>query len=181
MNVDAFRPFIRIGEIGRHHHEEKQNWLYKEFVVAKHKIGYTKAAQNYNEEIRTWKIDGAPNTWWRVNGVVTDATVPGGINGQYYYMGEENSLAFDYYELDDSKDKHHWRMPNLREASIMSMVFPESWFGGKNVSITSGTQSTNLGPKSTKIPFWNIRPNSIVRMSDNEVINFYVRGVYDVQ
>lgn len=188
MNVDAFRSFIKIGELGQHHHEQKENWLYKEFFVARNKIGYTKRAVKYSDENRIWIVNGSPNTWWRVNGVIPDNDVPGGENGIYYYKGEENSLAYDYYERVDSNDKHHWRMPNLREAAIMSMSFPPQWFGDKESSVASGTKSTNLGPNSTKIPYFDVRSGTIGRMqNDNggahsdKTIYLYVRGVQDVQ
>lgn len=193
MNVDAFRSFIKAGELGHHHHEQKQNWLYKEFCIAKHKIGYSQSFDSFNNQPRIWEVNGYPNTWWRVNGVLTGSNVPGGVNGMYYYTGEENSLAYDYYERDDSNDKHHWRVPNLREAAIMSMAFPDMWFKSQGNeqcegSVTTGTKSSNLGPESTKIPYFDIRSGIIRRMQNDdghtgsrEAVKQYVRGVYDVQ
>lgn len=193
MNVDAFRSIIKKSEIGQHHHEQKQNWLYKEFCVAKNKIGYSQSFDRFDNQKRIWVVNGYPNTWWRLNGVITDYNVPGGENGVYYYSGEENSMAYDYYERPDSKDKHHWRVPNLREAAIMSMAFPPKWFKSKgdelnDGSITTATTSTNLGPYSTKIPYFDIRSGIISRMQNdvgdvvgNKTIKQYVRGVYDVQ
>lgn len=193
MNVDAFRSFIKVGEIGHHHHEQKQNWLYKEFCIAKYKIGYSQSFDEFNNQPRIWKVNGYPNTWWRINGVLSGDDVPGGRNGIYYYIGEENSMAYDYYERDDSSDKHHWRVPNLREAAIMSMAFPPVWFQSQGNelyggSITTGTKSTNLGPESTRIPYFDIRSGTIGRMQNddgskvsNKTVKQYVRGVYDVQ
>lgn len=192
MNVDAFRSIIKIGEIGQHHHEQKQNWLYKEFCIAKNKIGYKQPFNQFDNQPRIWTVNGQPNTWWRINGVVTESNIPGGKTGVYYYIGEENSMAYDYYERDDSNDKHHWRVPNLREAAIMSMAFPEKWFKSQGNeeyegSITTGTKSTNLGPRSTKIPYFDIRSGTINRMQDDpgdkvgeNTVKQYVRGVQDV-
>lgn len=32
--------YIAVGEIGHHTHEQKQNWLYREYVIAKNMHGY---------------------------------------------------------------------------------------------------------------------------------------------
>lgn len=192
MNPNAFREYIAVGEIGRHTHEQKQNWLYREYVIAKNKIGYT-SYTNAKTYDRRFKIDGVPRTWWQVNGVWTEKTTcPGGENGNYFYQDAEHSLAYDYFEDPTGNDRHHWRMPNLREAAIMSMSFPEAWFG-KNMhgygAIASGTKSDNLGPSSTNIPYWDIRCNMIVRILKDEkgipnsrdAIYFWVRSVRDVR
>lgn len=175
MNPAAFREYVAVGDLGHHTHEQKQNWLYREYVVARHKIGYT-SFTSWNMYDRTPKNNGIPCTWWQVNGVYTD-----GPNDNFKYHGPDHSLAYEYYEEPSGMDLHHWRIPNLREAAIMSMSFPEQWFGGSAKSIVSGTKSDNLGPNSTNVPFWNIYNGFIKRMSMNEVTKFYVRSVRDVR
>ena len=173
MNINAFRDRVRIGELARHTHEQKENWLFREYRIARHKVGYTsyKSSLDYN---RTIKVDGVPRTWWQVNGVWTENWPTESI---YYYQGEEHSLAYMYSEEADGSDLHHWRMPNLREAAIMSMVFPEGWFQGP---ITCGTASENLGPQSTNIPFWHVQSNKIGRLIKDAEDKFYVRPIQDV-
>lgn len=189
INVDAFRDYVDVGELGHHTHEQKQNWLYREFVVAKHKIGY-KSYRNSLDNNPYPRIDGIPRTWWQMAGVWTDG--PEGISDDlvdvYRYHGPEHTLAYNYYEDPIGADLHHWRVPNLREAAILSMSFPEEWFGGKNGSIISLTKSDNLGPQSTNIPYWNIKSNFIKRISkdrtgnDNvEPVFFYMRAIHDIR
>lgn len=199
MNPSAFRDYIDVGEIGHHTHEDKRNWLYREIKVARNKVGYTSYTEDRNLEDkfdRTIKIDGVPRTWWQVNGVWSPDDVVGGKKGIYYYRGPEHSLAYDYSEEADGTDLHHWRMPNLREGAIMSMAFNQKWFGDKveangyKGAITVGTKSDNLGPSSTKIPFWEIRQVTTFRLGNdtNGSVTvkgttglFYVRGVRDVR
>ncbi|WP_290539962.1 hypothetical protein [Alistipes sp.] len=198
MNPSAFRDHIEVGEIGHHTHEDKRNWLFREFKVARYKVGYTAYTEDRNNEDpydRTIKIDGVPRTWWQVNGVWSPDDVVGGKNGIYFYRGPERSLAYDYSEELDGTDLHHWRMPNLREGAIMSMSFNQKWFGEKKEinnykgAITTGTESENLGPTTTKIPYWEIRSNTITRLNTESSGNasseatglFYVRGVQDVR
>ncbi len=196
MNPRAFRDHIGVGEIGHHTHEDKQNWLPREFKIAKNKVGYTSYTENRNGADvfdRTVKIDGVPRTWWQVAGVWSPDDVAGGVNGIYYYRGPEHSLAYDYSEEADGTDLHHWRIPNLREAAIMGMSFNQDWFGGNlskgKAAITSGTKSANLGPSSTKIPFWSISSGTTFRLkndndgtvSGKDSYVFYVRGVQDVK
>lgn len=173
MNVNAFRDRVRIGELAQHKHEQKENWLYREYRIARHKVGYT----SYNSPLdynRTVKVNGVPRTWWQVNGVWT-SNWP--TTSDFFYQDEEHSLAYVYSEEADGSDIHHWRMPNLRETAIMSMAFSSKWFGG---AITCGTTSDNLGPNSTNLPFWHIESNRIVRLIKGASDKFYVRPIQDV-
>lgn len=193
MNPAAFRDFVAVGELGHHTHEHKQNWLYREYVIARNKVGY-KSYRNAEQYDRTVTVNGTPRTWWQVNGVYTDG--PDVMYGQdvrqdYRYHGAEYSLAYHYYEDRTGSDLHHWRVPNLREAALMSMSFPEKWFGGSDKSITAGTKSDNLGPESTNIPFWDIRCGSIGRMQSDpfksggphnrSIVLQHVRAIKDVR
>ncbi|EJX10283.1 hypothetical protein EVA_01582 [gut metagenome] len=177
INTDAFRDKVRIGELAHHTHEKKENWLYRSYRIARNKIGYT----SYNtatDNNRTYKINGIPRTWWQLNGVWTSQF---NENTIYYYHGEEHSLAYQYHEDADGADLHHWRMPNLREAAIMSMAFPKTWFGNErnDPSITCCTESENLGTSSTNIPYWEIQSGKIGRLSGGAQQTFWVRAIQD--
>ncbi|EJW99919.1 hypothetical protein EVA_11968 [gut metagenome] len=177
INANAFREKVRIGELAHHTHEQKENWLYRSYRIARHKIGYTsyESPSKYN---RTVKINGVPRTWWQVNGVWTPNFTDQSI---YDYRGEEHSLAYNYYEDVDGSDLHRWRMPNLREAALMSMAFSGTWFEGVgSSSITSCTKSENLGPQSTNIPYWNIQSGQIARLVSNATTTFFVRAIQDI-
>lgn len=176
MNPAAFREYVAVGDLGFHTHEQKENWLFREYVIARNKIGYT-SYSNWQQYDRTPKVNGTPRTWWQVNGFHTDGP---NNNNNFKYHGREESLAYNYYEERTGSDLHHWRIPNLREAAIMSMSFPEQWFGTKG-SIVSRTMSDNLGPNSTNVPFWNIYSGFIKRMADKEETRLYVRAIQDVK
>lgn len=192
MNPEAFRDYIEVSELGHHMHEQKQNWLYREYVIAKNRVGYSSYTNSLDNNPYPLK-NGIPRTWWQMCGVWTDG--PEGIKNElidvYRYHGPEHTLAYNYYENHAGTDLHHWRVPNLREAAIMSMSFPVKWFGynpgGKEASIVSLTKSDNLGPQSTNIPYWNIKSNFIKRIPkdvdnhDNvDPVVFYMRPVHDV-
>lgn len=174
LNTLAFREYVAGGDLAQHLHTEKNNWLYRQYKIARNKIGYTSYANGATYD-RTPKINGVPRTWWQMNGV---RTTQGGVNGNFYYDGQTNSLAHYYAESDTGEDLHRWRVPNLREAAIMSMVFPSAWFDG---NMSARSRSDNLGPNSTNVPYWVISANSIVRNSSNAVHTQYVRPVHDVQ
>lgn len=182
MNADAFRDYINVGELSEHTHEQKQNWLYREYHIAKNMIGYRSYDNPINYD-RHPTVNGVPRTWYQVTGVWSDNKFD--INSPYYYRGEQHSLAFDYNEDLDGSDIHHWRIPNLREAAIMSMAFPESWFPHgteqEPLAITSGTVSDNLGQYSTNLPFWIISSGQIQRLPSNSKYRFYVRPIRDVK
>lgn len=176
LNPDAFREYVAVGDLGHHTHEQKQNWLFREYIIARNKIGYTSYtdAEHYN---RTPKINGVARTWWQINGVYK----AGAASSDFAYQGPDHSLAYEYHEEGSGADLHHWRIPNLREAAIMSMSFPEKWFGGERKSIVSVTKSDNLGPQSTNVPYWNIYNGYIKRMANNEATPLYVRSIRDVR
>lgn len=178
LNANAFRSYIRVGELALHTHEQKENWLYREYRIAKNKVGYT-SYSSPTEFNRAVKVDGVPRTWWQLSGVWS----PSAFSEQsiYYYRGEQQSLAYAYRQEPDVSDLHHWRMPNLREGAMMSMAFPPQWFGGAESSITCITRSENLGPKSTNVPYWNIRSGLISRLIENATETFYVRAIQDVK
>lgn len=188
MNMDAFREPLSIGELTAHTHEDKQNWLYREFRIAKNKVGYNSYTNPSNYD-RNLKIDGIPRTWYQMSGQWSpDKFKP---NSNLYYRGAEESLAYLYREDNDGSDLHHWRIPNLREAAILTMAFPNSWFFGSDTNhgsraIVAGTTSGNLGPGSTDYPVWILRENTIYRMpgtgsGGDAGTLFYVRGVQDVK
>lgn len=182
MNADAFRDYISVGELSEHMHEQKQNWLYREYRIAKNMVGYRSYESPVNYD-RHSTVNGIPRTWYQVAGVWSDNNF--GPNSIYYYQGEQHSLAFNYYEEQSGSDVFHWRMPNLREAAIMSMAFPESWFPADSsedpLAITSGTISDNLGQQSTNLPFWIIGSGRIQRLPSNSKYRFYVRPIRDVK
>lgn len=178
LNANAFRSYIRVGELALHTHEQKENWLYREYRIAKNKVGYTSYSSStaFN---RTVKVDGVPRTWWQLSGVWS----PSAFSEQsiYYYKGAQESLAYAYHQELDGTDLHHWRMPNLREGAMMSMAFPPKWFGGPDSSITCITRSDNLGPNSTKIPYWKIRSGLMNRLFIEDTDTFYIRAIQDVK
>ena len=188
MNMDAFREPLGIGELTAHTHEEKQNWLCREYRIAKNKVGY-KSYTNPVTYDRTPMVDGKPRTWYQMSGQWSPDKF--GSNHVLYYRGAEESLAYEYREDNDGMDLHHWRIPNLREASILTMAFPNEWFFGSDTqfdgrSIVAGTTSANLGPGSTDYPVWILRENTIYRMPSSDSGGdggtlFYVRSVQDVK
>lgn len=181
MNISAFREFIRVGDINLHTHEMKENWLYRTFKVAKNYIGYRAGA---NTDSREWAIEGTPQTWWRLNGVITKDT-GSQSKPNYKYKGADHSLAYEYKEDPTGNDLHHWRIPNLREAAVISMSFNSNWFGrngNSTNSIVARTRSENLGPKSTDVPYWDIRCDQVVRWGGSSgATDQYIRAVMDVQ
>lgn len=174
LNTLAFREYVASGDLAQHLHTAKNNWLYRQYKVAKNKVGYTSYTDATTYD-RTPRINGVPLTWWRMNGVKNTA---GTASGNYYYDGPTSSLAYSYTESDTGEDLHRWRVPNLREATIMSMVFPSAWFGG---NMSARSRSDNLGPGSTNVPYWVISNNSIVRNPSDVVRVQYVRPVHDVR
>lgn len=180
MNANAFRDPISMGELSGHTHEQKENWLYWEYHIAKNMVGY-RSYDGPTEYDRHVTVNGVPRTWYQVAGFWTDDS-QFDSNSPYYYKDLQHSLAFDYYEEVDGSDIHRWRIPNLREAAIMSMAFPESWFpSDKQQAITSGTKSENLGTNSTNLPFWIIKSGTIQRLPSNSPYCFYVRPIRDVK
>lgn len=175
LNANAFRDYVASGDLSQHTHEEKNDRLYREIKIAQNKIGYTSFTA-YNDYDRTPAIDGVSQTWWRMNGVWT---ILGGTSGGFYYDGPKVSMAYNYAEAGDRSDLHLWRIPNLREGAVMSMVFPNSWFGDSYIS--TRTRAGNLGASSTNVPYWNIKANVIGRNSGSTVTNQFVRPVYDIE
>lgn len=180
LNTDAFRDYVASGELAQHDHEQKNNWLYREYKIAKNKIGYTSWTDKDHYD-RTWKVDGTRCTWWQLNGVWTDSEHGyDKING-YYYKDATTSIAYNYTENSNGDDLHRWRIPNLREAAIMNMAFGSKWFGG---SYCTRTRSANLGPNyysGTRIPYFSVKADQIVRIGQERDAKQYVRPVHDVR
>lgn len=189
LNPMAFRDYFNKDELGLHDHEGQNNWLYREFKIARNKIGYTSFDKNNKDNYdRTPKINGIPRTWWQLNGVWSPDEFKN--LGNYYYAGRTVSIAYDYMEEPSGSDLHKWRLPNLREAAVMSQVFPDSWFcnnvgkeEGWEEAITTRTRAGNLGPNSTNIPYYWIRHRSIIRLDEvdhDRKVLLFVRPVHDV-
>ena len=190
LNTNAFRDYVASGDLAQHTHEQKNNWLYREYKIAKNKIGYTSWANDtYN---RTPKIDGTPRTWWQLNGVWTNtgeaATYYNNKSG-LFYAGPTTTLAYEYTESGNGDDLHRWRVPNLREMAIMNMAFPAAWF---NCSVSGSsyctrTRSDNLGPQYyksgiTRIPYFRVTDNDITRIADWSASGSqYIRPIHDVR
>lgn len=175
LNTSAFRDYVHSNDLAQHDHEQLNNQLFREFKIARHKIGYT-AYDNadWTNYDRTPKIDGIPRTWWQLNGVWAPFT-----NSNYFsYNGPTTSIAWSYTEDVAGNDLHRWRVPNLRETAIMSLVFPSGWFNGY---LTARTRSANLMTGSTNVPYFNISARRIRRMSSNDAQGMYIRPVHDVQ
>ena len=180
LNTDAFRDYVASGELAQHDHEQKNNWLYREYKIAKNKIGYT-SWTNKEDYDRTWKVDGTPRTWWQLNGVWTDSEHGYDERNEYYYRDATTSIAYNYTENSNGDDLHRWRIPNLREAAIMNMAFGSKWFGG---SYCTRTRSANLGPNyysGTRIPYFSVKADQIVRIGQESDAKQYVRPVHDVR
>lgn len=180
LNTDAFRDYVASGELAQHDHEQKNNWLYREYKIAKNKIGYT-SWTNKEDYDRTWKVDGTPRTWWQLNGVWTDSEHGYDGRNEYYYRDATTSIAYNYTENSNGDDLHRWRIPNLREAAIMNMAFGNKWFGG---SYCTRTRSANLGPNyysGTRIPYFSVKADQIVRIGQENDAKQYVRPVHDVR
>lgn len=180
LNTDAFRDYVASGELAQHDHEQKNNWLYREYKIAKNKIGYTSWTDKDNYD-RTWKVNGTPCTWWQLNGVWTDSEHGYDKISEYYYKDATTSIAYNYTENSNGDDLHQWRIPNLREAAIMNMAFDGNWFKG---SYCTRTRSANLGPNyysGTRIPYFSVKADQIVRIGQKSDAKQYVRPVHDVR
>lgn len=196
MNINAFRDPVGMGELSSHTHEQKQNWLSREYVIAKNRLGYTSYTDK-NQFDRTPKSNGTPRSWYQMTGywspdsIRNDIVGNEGLADSVYYRGAQESVAYAYYEKPDGTDLHRWRVPNLREAAIMTMAFNNDWFfpAGADVehhSITANTQSDNTGPQSSIFKFWILKSNQISRMpgdgsKDSRDYRYYMRPVRDVQ
>ena len=183
LNPMAFRDYFNKDELGLHDHEEQNNWLYREFKIARNKIGYTSFDENNKDNYnRTPKINGLPRTWWQLNGVWSPDEFKD--KNRYYYAGRTVSIAYDYMEEPSGSDLHKWRLPNLREAAVMSQVFPKPWFcNNDEQGITTRTRAGNLGPKATNVPYYRIRYRHIVRLDGSgkdSTTLMHVRPVHDV-
>lgn len=180
LNTDAFRDYVASGELAQHDHEQKNNWLYREYKIAKNKIGYTSWTDKDNYD-RTWKVNGISRTWWQLNGVWTDSEHGYDQINEYYYKDATTSIAYNYTENSNGDDLHQWRIPNLREAAIMNMAFDGDWFKG---SYCTRTRSANLGPNyysGTRIPYFSVKADQIVRIGQESDAKQYVRPVHDVR
>lgn len=188
LNTDAFRDYIASGELAQHTHEQKNNWLYREYKIAKNKIGFT-SWDDKNTYDRTPKVDGVSRTWWQLNGVWTNSnpTNASYYNGQdgLYYAGPTTSIAYEYSEDANGDDLHRWRIPNQREAALMNMAFPEEWFNCENGrSYCTRTMSDNLGPSYydiNRIPYFSVSANAITRIAAWTTLTQYVRPIHDVR
>lgn len=191
LNTNAFRDYVASGDLAQHTHEQKNNWLYREYKIAKNKIGYTSWTDDTYD--RTPKIDGTPRTWWQLNGVWTNT----GEAATYYnnkaglfYAGPTTTLAYEYTESGNGDDLHRWRVPNLREMAIMNMAFPAAWFNcsASGSSYCTRTRSDNLGPKyytgsqGKRIPYFRVTDNDITRIPDWSNSGFqYIRPIHDIR
>lgn len=191
LNTNAFRDYVASGDLAQHTHEQKNNWLYREYKIAKNKIGYTSWTDDTYD--RTPKIDGEPRTWWQLNGVWTNT----GEAATYYnnqaglfYAGTTTTLAYEYTESGNGDDLHRWRVPNLREMAIMNMAFPAAWFNcsASGSSYCTRTRSDNLGPKyytgsqGKRIPYFRVTDNDITRIPNWSNSGFqYIRPIHDIR
>lgn len=176
LNLSAFRGYIASGDLSQHTHEEKNNWLYRQFKIAQNKIGYTSYANSWTYD-RTPRVNGVTRTWWQLNGVWTTY---GGRYGDYFYDGPTTTLAYEYSEEGSGEDLRRWRMPNQREGAVMSMIFPAAWFSdGRDNSMCARTRSDNLSPLNPPaVPYFNIFSGSRITRSTGPQ---HVRPVHDVR
>lgn len=77
-------------------------------------------------------------------------------------------------------------MNNLKQDAVYilsySVVTVSLWaYINRESSITCITRSENLGPKSTNVPYWNIRSGRIGRLIKDATETFYVRAIQDVK